>query len=81
MLELYWRRGTKYFLPLKPGGWGGEELPCLEGGGGAQKVSDPRFSHCVAERNFANVFTRIPTNIDDFWVKDILDYLRVIYWG
>ena len=41
--------GRKKFPPFKRGG-AQHFLPCLEGagGGGAQQVSDPRFSHFVA---------------------------------
>ena len=37
--------GAKCFHPLKGGVQ--KVLPCVKGGG-AQKVLDPRFSHCVA---------------------------------
>ena len=30
------------------GGGAQKVVPCLKGGGGVQKVSDPRFSHFVA---------------------------------
>ena len=43
--------GTKTCHPLKgvgvEGGLWQKVLPCLERGGGAQKVSDPQFSHYV----------------------------------
>ena len=46
MFQPYCRGVTKSSHSLKGGAQ--KVLPCLEGGGGAQKVSDPRFSHFVA---------------------------------
>ena len=40
-------------------------LPFLEGGGGAQKVSDPRFSHSVAPPPFLVINDRSLKSMTD----------------